>query len=59
MKKIPDIKERKLFTGCFLSENPTEGRLMAVNGQFLAIAWKDKGKIVIVDSLNPKYIQQD
>ena len=59
MKKIPDIKERKFFTGCFLSENPTGGRLMAVNGQFLAMAWKDKGKIVIVNSLNPKYIQPD
>ena len=58
MKNISVILKNH-FTKCFLSEEQTEGRLIAVNEKYLAIPWKKKGQILIVDSSKPQTIQSD
>ena len=65
MKKINIEGKNKKgeFTNCFISEEQTEGRLIAVNNKYLAMAWKkDKNNnegIVIVDSSKPTNIKSD
>ena len=59
MKKIIVNIRNDYFSGCFLSDEQTEGRLMEVNEKYLAMSWKYNGRIVIVDSSKPKYIQSD
>ena len=51
--------KHEYFSGCFLSDEPTEGRLMAVNEEYLAMSWNKNGRIVVVDSSKPKYILAD
>ena len=63
MKIVGTIKNGE-FTNCLISEEYTEGHLIAVNKKYLAMAWKkDKnnnvGDIVIVDSSNPTNIKSD
>ena len=66
MKKINIEGKNKKgeFTNCLISEEPTEGRLIAVNKKYLAMAWRNdnnnnEGEIVIVDSSNPTNIKID
>ena len=49
MQKISE-EITECFCGCNISDQQTFGRLIAVNEKFLAMSWKSKGKIVIVDS---------
>ena len=58
MQKIY-AEENQYFTGCFLSKEETDGRLIAVNEKFLAMSWINKGQIIIVNSLEPKQIQSN
>ena len=51
--------EIEYFTGCNILEEQTEGRLIAVNEKYLAIPWKKKGQILIVDSSKPQSIKSD
>ena len=51
--KIRGEQNENYFTNCNLSIFNTEGRLMAINEKYLAMAWNDKGTINIVDSNNP------
>ena len=46
-----DKKEK--FTNCSVSTVSTEGRLIAVNSNFLAMSWSNMGEVVVVDSANP------
>ena len=43
------------FSGCYISDEQTFGRLIAVNEKYLAMSWKYNGKIVIVDSSKTSY----
>ena len=58
MANISDITEIEYFTGFNIFEE-NEGRLIAVNEKYLAIPWKKKGQILIVDSSKPQTIQSD
>ena len=52
-----DRKEK--FTDCSVSTVSTEGRLIAVNSNFLAMSWSNMGEIVVVDSSTPFRIKRD
>ena len=52
-----DKKEK--FTNCSVTTVSTEGRLIAVNGNFLAMSWNNMGEIVVVDSSKPFSIRPD
>ena len=52
-----DKKEK--FTNCSVSTVSTEGRLISVNSNFLAMAWSNMGEIVVVDSSAPFSIKTD
>ena len=51
--------QKEVFTKCDVSQVSTEGRLLAVNGNFLAMAWDNRGEIVVVDSSKPFGIKPD
>ena len=51
--KIKGKQQENFFSSCYLSTENTEGRLMAFNDQYLAMAWKDPGKIKLVNSNVP------
>ena len=53
VRKVKGILEKRNFTNCLLSSVSTEGRLFSVNEKFLAMSWKNKGEIVVVDSSCP------
>ena len=64
MKNIEGMIKKGEFTSCFISEEYTEGRLISVNQNYLAMVCKkdknnNKGEIVIVNSSNPINIKQD
>ena len=48
--KDMSLETKECFSGCYISEEETNGRLIAVNEKFLAMSWKYNGRIVIVDS---------
>ena len=52
-----DKKEK--FTDCSVTTVSTEGRYIAVNGNFLAMAWSNMGEVVVVDSATPFRIKPD
>ena len=46
---LGEIK-KEYFTNCNATTVSTEGRYIAVNGNFLAMSWSNQGEIVVVDS---------
>ena len=52
-----DKKEK--FTDCSVTTVSTEGRLIAVNGNFLAMSWSNIGEVVVVDSATPFRVKSD
>jgi len=52
-----DKKEK--FTNCSVTTVSTEGRLIAVNGNFLAMSWSNIGEVVVVDSATPFSLKSD
>ena len=52
-----DRKEK--FTDCSVTTVSTEGRLIAVNGNFLAMSWSNVGEVVVVDSNTPFRVKSD
>ena len=46
---LGEIKKEH-FTNCNATTVSTEGRYLAVNGNFLAMSWSNQGEIVVVDS---------
>ena len=55
MKNI-SVNIKNSFSSCFLSEEQTEGRLIAVNEKYLAMSWINNGQIVLFDISNSKNI---
>ena len=53
IKKIQGSEKKDYFTDCFLSRGLTEGRLIAVNDKYLAVASIPLGSMKLVDSNNP------
>ena len=51
--------KKEIFTSCSVSTVSTEGRLIAVNSNFLAMAWSNEGEIVVVDSSKPFRLKSD
>ena len=51
--------QKEVFTKCDVTTVSTEGRLLAVNGNFLAMAWNNRGEVVVVDSSKPFGIKPD
>ena len=51
--------KRDKFTSCSVSTVSTEGRLIAVNSNFLAMAWSNMGEVVVVDSSQPFNVKPD
>ena len=51
--KIKAITKNDFFSGCRLTRENTDGRLMAINDSYLAMAWENIGKINLVYSNNP------
>ena len=51
--------KRDKYTSCSVSTVSTEGRLISVNSNFLAMAWSNLGEIVVVDSSTPFNIKPD
>ena len=45
--------QKAKFSKCAVTTVSTEGRLLAVNGNFLAMSWNNAGEIVVVDSNKP------
>ncbi len=58
-KNAADSVKKEKFTSCSVTTVSTEGRIIAVNGNFLAMAWNIEGEIVVVDSLTPFSIKPD
>ena len=52
-----DKKEK--YLNCSVTTVSTEGRYIAVNGNFLAMSWSNSGEIVVVDSNNFCRIKPD
>jgi len=52
-----DKKEK--YTNCSVTTVSTEGRYIAVNGNFLAMSWSNMGEVVVVDSTTPFSIKPD
>ena len=53
LKKIQGKELSNHFTNCKIPNTITDGRLMAVNDQYLALTWDVPGSINLVDSNNP------
>ena len=51
-KNALGFEKKEKFTNCLVSTVSTEGRLIAVNMNFLAMSWNNLGEIVVVDSSN-------
>ena len=51
-KNALGFERKEKFTNCLVSTASTEGRLIAVNCNFLAMSWSNLGEIVVVDSSN-------
>ena len=45
-------EKKQKYLNCSVTTVSTEGRYMAVNGNFLAMSWSNAGEIVVVDSSN-------
>ena len=52
-----DQKEK--FTSLSVTSVSTEGRYLAVNGNFLAMSWSNLGEVVVVDSSTPFRVKPD
>ena len=52
-KNALGFEKKEQFIKCSVSTVSTEGRLIAVNSNFLAMSWSNVGEIVVVDSSKP------
>ena len=52
-KNALGFEKKEKFSKCLVSSVSTEGRLLAINCNFLAMSWSNAGEIVVVDSSNP------
>ena len=52
-------EKKQKYLNCSVTSVSTEGRYIAVNGNFLAMSWSNQGEIVVVDSSNFCSIKPD
>ena len=52
-KNALGFEKKEKYTNCSVSTVSTEGRLIAVNCNFLAMSWSNLGEIVVLDSSKP------
>ena len=50
---VKGFEKKEHFSNCFLNSTATDGRLMAFNDKYLALAYIGKGNIKILDSSKP------
>ena len=50
---VQGVEKKSHFSNCFISSSTTDGRLMAINDKYLAIAYIGKGNIKLLDSSQP------
>ena len=50
---VQGVQRNNYFSNCFLNSTVTDGRLMAINDKYLALAYIGKGNIKILDSSHP------
>ena len=55
-KNALGFEKKEKFSNCSVTTVSTEGRLIAVNCNFLAMSWSNQGEIIVVDSSNPTSI---
>ena len=58
-KNALGTEKKEKFSECSVTTVSTEGRVMAVNGNFLAMAWSNMGEVVVVDSATPFRVKPD
>ena len=58
-KSINSATKKEFFSNCYLNKNSTDGRLVAVNRNYLAFYWKNIGEIIIVNSAIPSKIDEN
>ena len=58
-KNALGTEKKEKFTDCSVTTVSTEGRVIAVNGNFLAMAWSNMGEVVVVDSATPFRMKPD
>ena len=58
-KNALGAEKKEKFTDCSVTTVSTEGRVIAVNGNFLAMAWSNMGEVVVVDSATPFRMKPD
>ena len=58
-KNAIGAEKKEKFTNCSVTTVSTEGRLIAVNGNFLAMSWSNMGEVVVVDSSTPFRVKHD
>ena len=50
---VQGVEKKNYFSDCFLNFSKTDGRIMAVNDKYLALAYLGKGNIKLLDSSKP------
>ena len=50
---VQGVEKKNHFSNCFISSSITDGRLMALNDKYLALAYLGKGNINLLDSSQP------
>ena len=50
---VQGVEKKNYFSNCFLNSTLTDGRLMAVNDKYLALAYLGSGNIKLLDSSHP------
>ena len=58
-KNALGTEKKEKFSDCSVTTVSTEGRIIAVNGNFLAMAWSNMGEVVVVDSATPFRLKSD
>ena len=58
-KNALGAEKKEKFTDCSVTTVSTEGNVIAVNGNFLAMAWSNIGEVVVVDSATPFRMKSD
>jgi len=50
---VRGVEQKNHFSNCIINHYPTDGRLMAINDKYLALACLGKGSIKLLDSSQP------
>ena len=50
---VQGVEKKEYFSNCFLNYSSSDGRSMAVNDKYLALAFLGRGNIKLLDSSQP------